>query len=357
MILALTAGLVASQSMVTDIWQQLTTDSIRVVQAWSSSALGAISIGPARPRLIVQQSCAANGEPAPLGLTLHGPIDGALVHIEGLVRRMELSAGRAIGFDTWEVPADDLGDAWIIPPDGFAGSVNFVAVLRGPDGKVADRQTITLEWPQPTAPVPDLGLLTESMILASISPIALQLRYDQNYRTDAPLLESHITPRERSTDPNEAAAQRADHAIRANQHPLAGGGGNWADDVTDACRADLSCAKAATVGTARGALAPTHDAPAIARLPLGRSDSTRERRTAGLRQDAAAAGLSESIPLPREKPRKAASRQNAPREAVLSGHEDSGKTGRADGSPTTRPSRASSRDNSRSLRGFWAWSQ
>ena len=191
-ILALTASVIASQSMVTDIWQQLATDNIRVVQARSSSALGAISIGPERPRLIVQRSCAGSGEPAPLGLTLHGPVDGALVHIEGLVRGMELSAGRAISFDRWEVPADDLANAWIIPPDGFAGSANFVAVLRGPDGKVADRQTITLEWPSPTAPVPDLGQLTESMILASIPPTALQ-RDDQDYRTDAPLSKSHTT--------------------------------------------------------------------------------------------------------------------------------------------------------------------
>jgi hypothetical protein len=72
MILALTASVVASQPMVADIWPQLVRDSIRVVQAWSSTALEAISIGPAKPRLIVEQSRAARGEPAPLGLTLDG---------------------------------------------------------------------------------------------------------------------------------------------------------------------------------------------------------------------------------------------------------------------------------------------
>jgi hypothetical protein len=193
MISALIASVVASQPMVPEIWQQLVTDNIGVVKAWSPTARGALSIGPERPRLIVQQSRATSGEPAPLGLTLHGPVDGAVVHIEGLVRGMELSAGRAVGFDRWEVPADGLGDVWIAPPDGFSGSVDLVAELRGPDGKVADRQTTTLEWASPSAPVP-ARQLTESATLASISPIPVQLRDDQNYRRDATLSESHTTP-------------------------------------------------------------------------------------------------------------------------------------------------------------------
>ena len=193
MMLALTASVVATQPMVTDIWPQLVADSIRVVQAWSSSALGAISIGPAKPRLIVEQSRAARGEPAPLGLTLDGSVDGAVVHIAGLAHGMELSAGRAVG-DGWEVPANDLDYAWIAPPEGFAGSVDLVAELRGPDGKVADRRTITLEWASPIVPVPVVRQLTESTTLASISPKPVQLRGDKNYRTDATLSESETTP-------------------------------------------------------------------------------------------------------------------------------------------------------------------
>jgi hypothetical protein len=192
-ILALTASVVASQPMVTDIWQQLVTDSIGVVKAWSSSALGAISIEPGKPRLIVQQSRAASGEPVPLGLTLREPVDGAVVHIKGLLGGMELSAGKAVGFDSWEVPADGLGDVWIAPPDGFAGSVNLVAELRGPDGKVADRQTTTLEWASTIAPVP-ARQLTESTALASISPTSVQPRDDENYRTDAILSELRTSP-------------------------------------------------------------------------------------------------------------------------------------------------------------------
>jgi hypothetical protein len=193
MILALTASVVASQPMVTDIWPQLVTDSIRVVQAWSSTALEAISIEPAKPRLIVEHLRAARGEPAPLGLTLDGSVDGAVVHIAGLAHGMELSAGRAVG-DGWEVPANDLGYAWIAPPEGFAGSVDLAAELRGPDGEVADRRTITLEWASPIVPVPVVRQLTENTTLASISPKPVRLQDDQNYRTDVTLSESETTP-------------------------------------------------------------------------------------------------------------------------------------------------------------------
>ena len=105
---------------------------------------------------------------------------------DGIVSRQ---SGR---LDRWEVPADGLGDVWIAPPDGFSEfsrSCCRVARSRWP---VADRQTTTLEWASPTAPVP-ARQLTESTTLASISPIPVQLRDDQNYRRDATLSESHST--------------------------------------------------------------------------------------------------------------------------------------------------------------------
>jgi hypothetical protein len=184
LIFALTAVLIA-QLTVPGIWRQLITDSLRAVQLASFS-----SIEPTEPRLVVQQSRAARGEPAPLGLTLRGPAEGAVVRITELAPGMELSAGRADGLDGWEVPANDLGYVWIAPPDTFAGSVDLIAELRGPDGKVADRQTITLNWTSPNAPV--LGHDAESSILMSVSPKPVQLRSDQNDRTDAALLEPDI---------------------------------------------------------------------------------------------------------------------------------------------------------------------
>jgi hypothetical protein len=105
---------------------------------------------------------------------------------------MELSAGRANGLDGWEVPANDLAYVWIAPPDTFAGAVDLIAELRGPDGKVADRQIIMLDWTLPNAPV--LGHIAESSTLTSVSVKLVQLRDDQNDRTGAALLEPEIIP-------------------------------------------------------------------------------------------------------------------------------------------------------------------
>jgi len=193
-VLALIAGSIASEIMARGISEQLLGDTMRIVQSRISSALGVISTGSEKPRLIIERSRATSGDPAPLGLTLHGPIDGAIVHIAGFVRGMELSVGRAVGFDSWEVPADAVGDAWIAPPEGFAGSINLIAELRGSDGEVVDRRTITLEWTSPIAPVPVAQVLTESTSLASISSKSAQLPDDQNYRTDAALPQSPATP-------------------------------------------------------------------------------------------------------------------------------------------------------------------
>ena len=82
----------------------------------------------------------------PLGVALRGRAEGAVVIIKGLVPGMELSAGHAVGTDAWQLPATDLGDAWIAPPEGFVGSTHLVAELRLSDEKMADQQMIQIDW-------------------------------------------------------------------------------------------------------------------------------------------------------------------------------------------------------------------
>jgi hypothetical protein len=65
---------------------------------------------------------------------------------------MELSNGERIGGDAWRLTAEDLGDVWVGPPDGFVGSIDIVAELRLRDDKVVDRQTVHLEWLSSTSP-------------------------------------------------------------------------------------------------------------------------------------------------------------------------------------------------------------
>ena len=98
------------------------------------------------PRLIVRSSRGSSGEPIPLGLTVYGPAEGAVIIITGLLPGMELSNGIEVDVDRWEVLATEVSYAWIAPPDGFVGSALLTAELRSTDDSIADRQAIQLEW-------------------------------------------------------------------------------------------------------------------------------------------------------------------------------------------------------------------
>jgi hypothetical protein len=148
---AIAAVIAIGQFSLAEIWRQLAIDR-RVELASSSAWPASARAEPAIPRLIVQSSRAMAGEPAPLGLALQGRAEGAVVIITGLVPGMELSAGGAVGADTWQLPATDLSDVWISPPGGFVGSPNLVAELRWADDKIADRQAIHVEWVPPASP-------------------------------------------------------------------------------------------------------------------------------------------------------------------------------------------------------------
>jgi hypothetical protein len=154
---ALTAVTVGGQFTLADIWQRLAIDRTFDLASLSPSPVPealATRDEPSITRLIVQTARGPAGEPAPLGLTVRGPANGAVVHIKGLMPGMELSTGNAVGSDAWQISATDLGDAWIAPPEGFVGSADLVAELRLSDDKIVDRQGIKLEWGPPISPEP-----------------------------------------------------------------------------------------------------------------------------------------------------------------------------------------------------------
>jgi hypothetical protein len=98
------------------------------------------------PQLIVQSSRGNSGEPLPLGLTIYGPTEGAVIIITGLLPGMELSNAIEVDVDRWEVGATEVSYAWIAPPNGFVGSALLTAELRLTNDRIADRQAIHLEW-------------------------------------------------------------------------------------------------------------------------------------------------------------------------------------------------------------------
>jgi hypothetical protein len=105
------------------------------------------------PRLLVQEARSMTGEPAPLGVTLQGRADNAVVMITGLIADMTLSTGSAVGAEAWQVPAAVLGNTWIIPPKDFVGVVDLLAELHLADTNVAHSRPIRLEWAAARPPV------------------------------------------------------------------------------------------------------------------------------------------------------------------------------------------------------------
>jgi hypothetical protein len=105
------------------------------------------------PQLIIHESRGTAGEPLPLGLTMQGSADGAIVILTGLMPGMSLSSGGSAGADSWQVPATDLANTWIGPPVGFVGTVVLIAELQLDGATLGDRQPIRIEWLAPAAAI------------------------------------------------------------------------------------------------------------------------------------------------------------------------------------------------------------
>jgi hypothetical protein len=135
------AVIVFRQFSLADIWRDH-------VSSWAQLDRPTLTMRgeQAIPRLIVQSSRGNLGELISLGLTIHGPAEGAVIIITGLLPGMEVSNGIEVDVDRWEMPATDVRHAWIAPPDDFVGSAVLTAELRLTDDSIADRQAIHLEW-------------------------------------------------------------------------------------------------------------------------------------------------------------------------------------------------------------------
>ena len=116
-----------------------------------TSATAPIRSEAGTPKLIVEPSLGVAGKPAPIGLALRGSANDAVVLIRGLVPGMEFSTGVPVAGDTWQLFARDLPYAWIAPPQDFVGCAELIAELRLPNGEVADRQMLHVEWMRSSA--------------------------------------------------------------------------------------------------------------------------------------------------------------------------------------------------------------
>jgi hypothetical protein len=151
--ISLTALLAIEQSLLRAMWHQLTHHAIGL-RSSSGSAVPSIATEPTARLVAGPRQGSLSSGPTPLGLAVEGRAEGAVVVIAGLAPDMELSAGNMVASDKWQIPVAQLGNAWIAPPENFAGSIDVLAELHLSDGKIADRVAIRVEWVSPPAPPP-----------------------------------------------------------------------------------------------------------------------------------------------------------------------------------------------------------
>jgi hypothetical protein len=137
-------------------WRASSEKVMELASAVSRPAPAPASAQRIVPRLVATGGRVAAGEPAPIGVTLEGDVDGAVM-IHGLPSGMNVSTGQAFGANSWRVATADLGSTWVVPPQDFSGAIDLGIELRLADDAIADRRTVRLEWappPEPAAPAP-----------------------------------------------------------------------------------------------------------------------------------------------------------------------------------------------------------
>jgi len=76
-----------------------------------------------------------------------GRLEDHFLIITGLKRGARFSSGIELMFDTWQVPADEVGDLALTVPPGFARELPLMIELRRPDGMTVEQTRLTLTSP------------------------------------------------------------------------------------------------------------------------------------------------------------------------------------------------------------------
>jgi hypothetical protein len=99
------------------------------------------------PKLVANQAAPRRtGEAFPLGVSVRGAGDGALLAIGGLADGATLSAGQPVGDHGWRLSAAALKDVTVQPPRNFVGAIDLTIELHLADDTIADRSSLRFEW-------------------------------------------------------------------------------------------------------------------------------------------------------------------------------------------------------------------
>ena len=208
--ISLTAFPAIEQSPLRGMWHQLTQHAI-ALRSSLGLAIPSIGIEPTTRLVAHSHQGAVSSGPIRLDLAVEGRAEGAVVVIAGLPPDMELSVGKIVASDKWQIPLKELGDAWIGPPENFAGSIDLVAELHLSDGKIADRVAIRLEW---VSPPPPSSAQHETALLPAAALASASAKVDQaESLSERPLLPSTA---QEQPDREERSDSEASSAVTPN---------------------------------------------------------------------------------------------------------------------------------------------
>lgn len=151
-------------------------DKIWLQKMWSSSMgdqiiqLAATSADPKRrnpadPRLIADGAVMESDDEILVGAVAEGPAEGASAVISGLAPGTVLSNGTPWGATGWLLPAAELAQTTIRPPQNFKGTMEYSVTLKRADNTVIDQKNIRLDW----------NPKTESVVAkADLQPVKVQ---------------------------------------------------------------------------------------------------------------------------------------------------------------------------------------
>jgi hypothetical protein len=138
------------------------------LRVWQSMKTTLLTAPPSRraSALVVRNVSGFVNEPLQLGVSVDSPDPGATVTVKGLPSNARLTAGVATSLGEWQLSAEEISSARIIPPGDFVGEMNVSAELHSADGAALVTSFTQLMWkpaPPNNPPPPPTGT-------ASIAP-------------------------------------------------------------------------------------------------------------------------------------------------------------------------------------------
>jgi hypothetical protein len=105
-------------------------------------------------RLLIQSKKGFTNESLPLGVSLTHASGGETVTLAGLAPGTILSVGTPLGLSGWQVPAREIGNAFVHAPKDFVGIMDVAIDLHSAGDWLLDSRVIRFEWmPGKAAPL------------------------------------------------------------------------------------------------------------------------------------------------------------------------------------------------------------